>query len=396
MKKTTILLIATLCIIISAHPQAPKKVLFEQINGVWCGRIPFGDWVIDNYIVPTYPNVIPVFLHRLNSPAKVNDLLTSTIGDSISDVFYVGIPYPSPKGIIDRMKFSDQTNVVIERDEFSNYNTTGKWKEKVINQLAVTAPVAVSITGSYNATTRTVNATVTTNFVAAASGDLRINLWIVEDSVVGSGYGYDQHTYDYGNAQSPFYQVGVDGPGADSIPGYIHRHVLRGAASPAWGTTGIIPSSVSNGQSFSTNYNYTIPSNWNENRIKLVAFVSNYNTDKNNHSVLNAEQNSLLSLTTTGVNNPINHAANILSMHPNPSNGQTTIYFSLENPSPITIEICNLLGQKVHSIQKDIAASGNHTAVFDASKLVGGVYFIILKTTSATSTKKLIITTNSK
>ena len=391
MKKTLLFLhfSVAFCIAISTHAQAPKKVLFEEMNGAWCGRVPFGDWIIYNYIVPAYPDVIPVFIHY--TPGNGYDLMTSAKGDSICDAFYVGVPYPSPKGMIDRMKFSDQTNVVIDRDNFTTYNTTGVWKNKVITQLAVTAPVAVSITGAYNTITRIVNATVTTNFVAAASGDMRISLWLVEDSVVGSGYGYDQHTYDYSNTQSPFYQVGVQGTGADTIPGYVHRHVFRGAASPAWGTAGVIPSSVSNGQNFSANYTYILPSAWDENKITLVAFVSYYDASINNRSVLNAEQVALFSL-TTGINDAGNNLSGTPSVYPNPSGGKTTIEFSLANTSPVSIDIYNLLGEKVLAVENGIFSSGKHAAEFDAGKLEGGVYIISIKTESGTIAKKLIVT----
>jgi len=391
MRKILFLPLAVISIALNAYAQAPKKVLFEEINGAWCGRVPFGDWIIHNYIVPNYPDVIPVFIHDSDTQNGGRyDLMASAVGDSIIDAFYVGVPYPSPKGIIDRMKFSDQTNVVTERDGFSTYNTTGVWKNKVITQLAVSSPVAVGITVTYNSITRIVNATVTTDFVAIISGDMRINLWIVEDSVVGSGYGYDQHTYDYNNSESPFYHVGVEGTNADSIPGYVHRHVLRGAASPAWGTAGVIPSSVSNGQNFSTDYTYTIPSAWDENQITLVAFVSYYDVSINNRSVLNAEKISLLS--TTGINDHGNNLISIIPFtYPNPSRGLTSIEFSSANSSPVNIDIYNLLGENVLAVQKGVFSSGKNTVTFDAGKLESGVYLISVKTEAGANVNKLII-----
>ena len=392
MKSKLLLLFCAFSLQQGVNAQATKKVLFEEINGAWCGRVPFGDWIIDNNLVVNYPNVLPVILHygttTSNNQSRY-DLLSNTYSDSIIDVFYVGVPHPAPEGMVDRFKFSTQTNVVVPRpNDYTLVNNA--WRDNVVTRLATSSPVSVTISGDYNNVTRVLNATVNTNFVASASGDMRINLWIVEDSVVGSGYGYDQHTYDYNNAASPFYQVGVQGVGEDTIPGYVHRHVLRGGASPAFGSAGIIPASVTNGQNFSANYTYILPANWNENNINLVAFVSVYSATINNHEVLNAEQVSLMNI-TTGINDVTENNANAV-IYPNPSTGITTMNFSLNNPSHTAIAIFNLLGEKILTIEEGALSSGRHTAYFDAGKLESGMYFIHIKTESGTSSEKLMVT----
>lgn len=60
---------------------------------------------------------------------------------------------------------------------------------------------------------------------------------------------------------------------------------------------------------------------------------------------------------------------------PNPFNPSTTIRFDLPRDTRITIEIYNVLGQRVRSIVDDYLEAGVHTMSFDASSLAGGVYF---------------------
>ena len=392
MKSALTLLFFAFCLHLGMNAQVPKKVLLEEINGAWCGRVPFGDWIIDNSILPNYPNVIPVMLHygttTSNNQSRY-DLLSNTFSDSIIHAFYVGVPHPAPQSLIDRTKFSGETNTVVDRP--NDYSLTNNpWKNHVVSRLATESPVAVAINGTYDNQTRTLSATVNANFVAVATGDMRINLWIVEDNVAGSGYGFDQHTYDYNNPQSPFYQVGVQGINKDSIPGYLHRHVLRGGASPAWGTTGVIPSSVIAGQIFSANYAYAIPAGWNENNLQLVAFVSTFGTSQTNHSVLNAEQVSLINL-TTGISSPPSLVSNTF-VYPNPSYGKTFVEFSLDRPTTTTISISNILGEEMVVVAAGFLANGKHQVPFDASQLQNGLYLIGIKTESGeTSTVQLLV-----
>ncbi len=362
--------------------QSPKKVLFEEINGAWCGRVPFGDWQIDNHILPNYPNVIPVILHYGTTTSGNNsryDLLSNPYSDSIIHHFYVGVPHPAPQALIDRTKFANEATTVVDRPNgYSLANNS--WKNHVATRTNVQSAVGVTVTGNYDKATRSLNAVVNANFVAATTGDLRINLWIVEDNVVGSGYGYDQHTYDYNTAQSPFYHVGLQGVSKDSIPGYVHRHVLRGGASPAWGSKGIIAASVAAGQNFSANYSYAVPANWNEDNIKLVAFISKFGDTQTNHEVLNAEQIPLTNLITGIDNTPAIVSKTIV--FPNPASGKTHVAFSLDKPSFATIEIINTIGKKMLTVAEGFLPTGKHTAYFDASQFPNGFYLIRVKTDS--------------
>jgi len=110
--------------------------------------------------------------------------------------------------------------------------------------------------------------------LSAVTGDYRLNLYITEDSIVGSGAGYDQHNYyssqtSGGSAWSGSPYVGM----ADPIVGWSHNHVLRKAVGGAWGTTGIIPVTVAAGSNYTHTYTFTLPNTWREDYIDLVGMV---------------------------------------------------------------------------------------------------------------------------
>ena len=77
---------------------------------------------------------------------------------------------------------------------------------------------------------------------------------------------------------------------------------------------------------------------------------------------------------------------------PNPFNPNTTITFALKNTEHATVEVYNLLGQKVATLFDGIATSGDRvTLVFNATNLPSGVYLYALRSASSNQTKKMIL-----
>jgi len=81
---------------------------------------------------------------------------------------------------------------------------------------------------------------------------------------------------------------------------------------------------------------------------------------------------------------------------PNPFNPTTTINFSLPNADDIDLEIFNMLGQKVTTLESGRLPAGEHTFDWNATDDSGqnvatGVYFYRLKTSSFTQTKKMVL-----
>lgn len=77
--------------------------------------------------------------------------------------------------------------------------------------------------------------------------------------------------------------------------------------------------------------------------------------------------------------------------YPNPFNPSTTINFSLKKAGKSTMELYNVLGQKISTIFNQHIEAGNHKVMFDASQLPSGVYFYKLTSGDFTSIKKMIL-----
>ncbi len=83
--------------------------------------------------------------------------------------------------------------------------------------------------------------------------------------------------------------------------------------------------------------------------------------------------------------------------YPNPFNPTTTIRFSLKESSKVTLNVYNLLGQKVATLINEDMSSGYKTVDFNATNLASGVYLYRLAVTgisdgaSYINTKKMIL-----
>ncbi len=76
--------------------------------------------------------------------------------------------------------------------------------------------------------------------------------------------------------------------------------------------------------------------------------------------------------------------------YPNPFNPVVTIPYTLERPGTICIDIINLAGVRIQSIQKPVAA-GVHRFTWNGATHSSGTYFVRIQTEQATQTQKIIL-----
>jgi len=77
--------------------------------------------------------------------------------------------------------------------------------------------------------------------------------------------------------------------------------------------------------------------------------------------------------------------------YPNPFNPTTEIAFSLPEASSVTLEVFNVVGQRVAILAEGSYGAGNHIVTWDASSQSSGVYFYRLSTDTMVDTKKMLL-----
>lgn len=77
--------------------------------------------------------------------------------------------------------------------------------------------------------------------------------------------------------------------------------------------------------------------------------------------------------------------------HPNPFNPVTQIQFSLPEAMHVTLEVFDLTGQKLMTLENNQMESGNHQVTFDGSSFSSGMYIYRLSTPQKTITRKMLL-----
>jgi hypothetical protein len=77
--------------------------------------------------------------------------------------------------------------------------------------------------------------------------------------------------------------------------------------------------------------------------------------------------------------------------YPNPFNAETNIGFDIPADAYVSLEVYNLLGQKVATLVDGNMPAGHHSVTWDASTASSGIYFYKLTTADFTETKRMTL-----
>ena len=78
--------------------------------------------------------------------------------------------------------------------------------------------------------------------------------------------------------------------------------------------------------------------------------------------------------------------------YPNPFNPSTNIQFTLPAASDVTLEVFNMLGQKVATLlSNEKMTAGSHTQKFDASSLASGMYVYRISAANFVQSRKMML-----
>ncbi|HEX8386149.1 MAG TPA: T9SS type A sorting domain-containing protein [Rubricoccaceae bacterium] len=77
--------------------------------------------------------------------------------------------------------------------------------------------------------------------------------------------------------------------------------------------------------------------------------------------------------------------------YPNPFQSVTRIPFSVAEPGRVTIEVYNLLGQRVLTVLDEDRAAGRHEVAWDAGDLASGTYVYTLQTATQRAARRMVL-----
>lgn len=345
----------------STSTSAVRNIVCEEFTGSWCGWCVDGAVKLDS-IVNANPagRVIPISIHD---------------GD---DMEYA-------EGVRTAFDVSSYPNAMIDRTVFPGEpdepHSRSAWPANASAQLLAYTPVEVSIAHTYDLTTRVIDVDVTADFVDYVSGDMRIVFNIVEDGITGTGSGYNQTNYTNDSVGHPFQGAG------NPIIGYVHNNVLRANPAGAFGNSGIIPSAAAPGDSYTENFQYTLPANFDEDNIKIVAFVAYHSILVGQREILNGEEVELIS----SVSVLENSKAEGLNIFPNPASDQAIVDITIAKEFQAQIVVFNAFGQEVTATVPQAYSPGRHLIDVPVGNLSRGIYYVSVKTNNKSYTRKLVL-----
>jgi hypothetical protein len=76
---------------------------------------------------------------------------------------------------------------------------------------------------------------------------------------------------------------------------------------------------------------------------------------------------------------------------PNPFNPATDIRFNLSYGTQVTLDVYNVIGEKVATLINGNVKAGEHTAVFNGADYASGVYFYQLTAGDFVQTRKMLL-----
>ncbi len=234
-----------------------------------------------------------------------------------------------------------------------------------------TAIAKVVIDRDWDGTSKTVTGTVHVTFEASpGSGDYRIGLYTVEDSVTGPDPNYSQ----YDDAALPVWPV----------LGFVHPWVLRGEilANSFWGLSGVIPSDPVAGVEYDAPFNYTLPDLYYDiapkpEHIALNAFVVKKNSNTSGQ-IYNCESAPLV-----GTSSPIINGKGFLAAKFGARFANGVLLVNI--PVGVSkLSICSVDGRELKSFVTTAGTLKN----FRIEGLGSGVYFA----TAGSNTARFVLT----
>lgn len=255
-----------------------KRILVEKITSAGCPGCPWGDYLLHSYL-DSGSTIIPVAIHVNN--ANHVDSMWSVDGDSILSDFL----WAHPTLMIDRVDWPGYAYTAV---------TTNNWASFIADREDDPMAATVGGTSTYNPSTRELTVDIEGRVLWAVPWDVRVNAYIVEDSVTGSGLGYDQLNGNNTVVGHPLQGLG------DPIVGYVHDWVLRnmlGGASGIPAFTGPIGA----GQAFSHTFQTVLDSDWDASQCHVVLVVQRHHPTPVAREILNANEIPLNGSIASGV-----------------------------------------------------------------------------------------------
>ncbi|MFZ5551714.1 MAG: Omp28-related outer membrane protein [Bacteroidota bacterium] len=347
-------------------PATGKMVVGEEGTGTWCGWCPRGAVFMEMLETKYGDFWAGIAVHNgTNDPMVVTDY-DAAVSAAISG-------YPS--GFVDRLPEADPSAFEID-----------------FLQRITVAPKAFLINGAnWNATTRVLNVSVSSDWQQTVTGDYRIVCVLTEDNVTGTTSGYAQTNYYAGGGNGV---MGGYEALANPVPAsqMVYDHVARDISPDFDGVAGNFPGTITSGSTYDHNFTFTLPAAWDENEIHIVGLLIDPTGKIDNAAsatITEAVANGFQNGTQLGTSVLLPAPDAMVTIYPNPSAEQASVLLNLTDETEVTMEIFSVDGKLVASKNYG-KLNGAYTLPVIMNDWAAGVYTVKVTTSSGVVTQKLV------
>ena len=337
-----------------------KRVVLEEGTGSWCGWCPRGHVAMEDLTLAHPETFIGIAVHN---------------GDPMAFSEYddnIGLSgYPSCN--VDRVLL----DVSVSTADFEDFH------DQLVGRVS---PAGVDVEAAYDPNTGEVAIEATAGFRTQIDDlDMLMNVVILEDSVQGSGSGYNQvNYYSFQVNNIPLVGAGLDWQAApDPVPAseMYYNHVAR-ALIGGYNGENVFPASVEADQEVTQSYTYSVPASYNPEHMYAVAMLMDAETG----AILNAGKAKfdLLSGTKADL------VSEKLDVFPNPATDAVTIALDLDGATDVNLSVFNAMGQTVATRYLG-NLSGAVTVPYNVADLPAGTYTFRLNLGEKVAVKQVVV-----
>jgi hypothetical protein len=227
-------------------PGGDRIVLLEEFTGKGCTNCPKGSREIESLLALYDSNLVVVSIHAgFFANPNFFDLgqydLRTDEGEQIFGMLGPNIGYPA--GVVNRTKYNGDYQ-----------HGAQSWADFIKEELDKEPRIEFTVDHEFNSKNRTITLDVNGFAREDINNEVRISVMVTEDGIV--------------DAQDDLEAGGI-------VEDYVHKHVLRGMATPFDGQK--LADQLGLGQAFNSTITANIHSDWNEGNCSVLVFLSEIN-----------------------------------------------------------------------------------------------------------------------
>lgn len=220
------------------RPEVARKVLVQEFTGQGCINCPQGAALVHS-LQSEYPgSIVAVNLHPENTQ------YTRPLG---------GLKLTSPEATTYYQYYKPSMLPSALIDGAAPLSNVSLWTDAIMQALSRPAAADLELTTEYDASTRELKVTYHSKFNDVLASPLNINVWLMENGIVGPQYS-----------------------GANILRDYVHNHVLRTSLTGDWGVA--VADSFIPDDEFTATFSVTIDEAWVAENCEVIAFLQNPNS----------------------------------------------------------------------------------------------------------------------